>query len=321
MIGLLSLLIGVGTLASLVLIVTGGMLTDIVLSIVTVLIFGVLLVAYRRGWEYARYALLIYLVVSLAIQTDPHEASFIILVPACIALVVATPPWVIGSAVGTYIIMLIRGQFEGELAQPLVVMAYLLVIIVLVLGRLVVDTALKSAQENARQARAESDRAEQQAHDLAEANQLQEEQLARQRQLIELVETLEVTAVPLADGVLLAPLIGHLDTRRAQTLTSRLLADAHTYRAQLVILDIAGVTTVDTTVAQALLNTAQALRLLGCSVTLSGISAHVAATLVRLHVGMEGIATVRSPQEALARFYQEHTATSHAGNGRPAYQK
>ena len=59
---------------------------------------------------------------------------------------------------------------------------------------------------------------------------------------------------------------------------------------------------VDTSVAQALLHTAHALRLLGCTVFLSGIAAEVATTLVQLGIGLEGIMPVRNPQYALTRF-------------------
>jgi rsbT co-antagonist protein RsbR len=68
-----------------------------------------------------------------------------------------------------------------------------------------------------------------------------------------------------------------------------------------VIIDIAGVSIVDSTVAQALIQTAQALRLLGCRVTLSGISSEVALTLTQQEIALSDIATVRSPQEALRR--------------------
>jgi rsbT co-antagonist protein RsbR len=121
-----------------------------------------------------------------------------------------------------------------------------------------------------------------------------------QHRLLELIATLEIPAVALADNVLLAPIVGHLDSRRAKMFTARLLDEVHRRRARLVILDITGVQEVDTMVAKALLDTAQALRLLGCQVTLSGVSASTATTLVHQGVLLEGIRTVRSPQEALS---------------------
>ncbi|MDW8215914.1 MAG: STAS domain-containing protein, partial [Roseiflexaceae bacterium] len=68
------------------------------------------------------------------------------------------------------------------------------------------------------------------------------------------------------------------------------------------ILDITGVATVDTSVAQALMMTIQALRLLGCRVVVSGISATVAMTLTHLGIDMSNVETVRSPEEALERL-------------------
>ncbi|MDQ2995881.1 MAG: STAS domain-containing protein, partial [Chloroflexota bacterium] len=80
-------------------------------------------------------------------------------------------------------------------------------------------------------------------------------------------------------------------------------------RAELVILDIAGVSSIDTVVAHGLLHTAQALRLLGCAVTLSGISAEVAMTLVELDVDLENVTTARSPREALAAYFVNEQRT------------
>jgi rsbT co-antagonist protein RsbR len=121
-----------------------------------------------------------------------------------------------------------------------------------------------------------------------------------QRRLLELIATLEVPAVALADNVLLAPIVGHLDSQRAEMLTLKLLDEVYQRRARLVILDITGVQEVDTTVAKALLGTVQALRLLGCKVVLSGVSASTAMTLVHQEITLEGVRTVRSPQEALS---------------------
>lgn len=72
-----------------------------------------------------------------------------------------------------------------------------------------------------------------------------------------------------------------------------------------IIANIAGVSMIDSIVARGLLNTAQALRLLGCAVTLSGISPEVAMTLVNLDIGLESVATARSPREALASYFAD----------------
>jgi anti-anti-sigma regulatory factor len=63
-------------------------------------------------------------------------------------------------------------------------------------------------------------------------------------------------------------------------------------------------------VAKALLDTAQALRLLGCRVTISGISAEVASTLTSQQVEITGVQTVRSPQEALEQYTREVVAAN-----------
>jgi anti-anti-sigma regulatory factor len=67
----------------------------------------------------------------------------------------------------------------------------------------------------------------------------------------------------------------------------------------LLIIDIAGVTLVDTAVAKALIQTIQAVRLLGCEVVLTGITATVATTLTHLGIALDGVQTLRSPQDVL----------------------
>jgi anti-anti-sigma regulatory factor len=168
-----------------------------------------------------------------------------------------------------------------------------------VLIRLIADTAQRSAEENAAHALAAQQQAEAQARELAEANDLMNRQLDEQGQLLTLVTALETPMVPLADGVLLAPIVGHVDTRRAETLTARMLKEASAQHARLVVLDIAGVSLIDTAVARALVQTVRALQLLGCDVTISGISASVALTLVQLGIDLGRVRTARSPQEAL----------------------
>ena len=114
-----------------------------------------------------------------------------------------------------------------------------------------------------------------------------------------------------------------MDARRADELTKRLLHQASAQRAKLVVLDIAGVAVMDTTVAKSLLHTIHALRLLGCEVTLSGISASVAMSLIHLGVNLDEVKTVRSPQEALMQYgiwtgntarVSQHTAYLYGAN-------
>jgi rsbT co-antagonist protein RsbR len=267
-----------------------------------------LLIAYWRGWNLARYIVVIYMVAVVAIATPPDfvtdTASITIFIPPALALILAEPLWVVGSAGALYALLLMRAGGEGAYANPITLLLTVIIVGSMVVARLVTDTALASAREHARRAEDEKKRAEAQAFELAEANDLMNRQLDQQKQLLDLVATLETPAVPLADGVLFAPLVGHVDTRRAQNLTTRLLNDVAEQHARLIVLDIAGVSMIDTAVAKALLNTAQALRLLGCEVAISGISAAVAMTLISLGISMEGVSTARSPQEALAQYLQ-----------------
>ncbi|MFL5805204.1 MAG: STAS domain-containing protein [Roseiflexaceae bacterium] len=135
---------------------------------------------------------------------------------------------------------------------------------------------------------------------LAENNLQLETKVIEQDKLLELVSTLEVPVIDLSDGILLAPIVGHIDSRRATVLTARLLNDADQHRARLVIIDITGVPLMDTMVAQLLVETTAALRLLGCKIALCGISAQVATTLTTLGISLSDVTTVRGPQEAIA---------------------
>ena len=267
------------------------------------LIAGGLWIAYWRGWEQARLTvvILITLLTALGIQDVSHDYDSIIFIAPIMALILTQPRWMVASAVTILGILLIRAGGAGVYAHISNLIEFAVIIAGLVFSRLATDNTqrLAEARAQADQARA---RAEQQAQQLEQQTRELAQRNAEQQRLIDLVAELETPASQLADGVLFVPIVGHVDSRRAQALTTRLLEDAHAQRAQLIILDIAGVSLVDTGVAQALLHTAHALRLLGCTVFLSGIAAEVATTLVQLGIGLEGITAVRSPQDALARF-------------------
>jgi anti-anti-sigma regulatory factor len=195
-------------------------------------------------------------------------------------------------------IILVRTGFQTPYALPINLVLFFIIVAGLILSLLATDNAKALADAHARAEDALA-RSERQSQELERRAAELEERNEQQQRLLDLVATLEVSAVELAEGILLAPIVGHTDTRRAQALTTRLLQDASEHGARLIILDIAGVTTMDTAVAKALLNTGQALRLLGCEVAITGISASVAMTLTHLGIGLEGIATWRSPHEAL----------------------
>jgi rsbT co-antagonist protein RsbR len=149
---------------------------------------------------------------------------------------------------------------------------------------------------------ATNQRLETQNAELAIANQTITSQLDEQHRLLDLVTTLELPIIMLSDGVFLTPLMGHMDNRRTETITSRLLQTVYTDRAQCVILDMSGLTVVDTAVATRLANTIQSLRLLGCQVFVSGISTALALTMTHLKIDLKGVETIQSPQEALTRL-------------------
>jgi len=267
--------------------------------------------AYWRGWEHARLAvvILVTLLAALGIKDVSRSYDIIIFIAPVMALILTQPRWIIVSAVTILSILLVRADGAGIYADVSNLIEFAVLIAGLVFSRLATDNTKRLAEAHARAERALT-QAQQQAQQLEQqASELTQRNAAQQR-LLDLVAELETPAVRLANGVLLIPIIGHLDSRRAAALTVRLLEQAHAQRARLIIMDIAGVSVVDTAVAHALLQTAGALRLLGCTVFLSGIASEVAITLVQLGIGLEGITPVRNPQDALARFdnISRHTA-------------
>jgi rsbT co-antagonist protein RsbR len=109
-----------------------------------------------------------------------------------------------------------------------------------------------------------------------------EEVIRRQQE--ELLE-LSTPVIQLWDGVLALPLIGTLDSARTQTVMESLLERIVTSGAEVAIIDITGVPTVDTLVAQHLIKTVSAARLMGADCIISGIRPQIAQTIV--HLGLE----------------------------------
>jgi anti-anti-sigma factor len=111
---------------------------------------------------------------------------------------------------------------------------------------------------------------------------------------------LSTPLIPLSDEVLVMPLIGAVDSRRAQQVMETLLAGISEQGARTVILDITGVLVVDTQVADSLLRAAQAVKLVGGQVILTGIRPEVAQTLVGLGADLSGITTLATLKRGIA---------------------
>ena len=123
-----------------------------------------------------------------------------------------------------------------------------------------------------------------------------EEVIVRQQREI---SELSTPVVKLWDGVLALPLIGTLDSARTQVVMENLLQSIVDYGAEIAIIDITGVPTVDTLVAQHLLKTVAAARLMGADCIVSGIRPQIAQTMVHLGVDLD-VVTKSSLADAFA---------------------
>jgi rsbT co-antagonist protein RsbR len=110
------------------------------------------------------------------------------------------------------------------------------------------------------------------------------------RQQQELLE-LSTPVVKLWDGILALPLIGTLDSARTQVVMENILQKIVDTGASIAIIDITGVPTVDTLVAQHLMKTIAAARLMGADCIISGIRPQIAQTIVHLGVNLEDVVT------------------------------
>ena len=124
----------------------------------------------------------------------------------------------------------------------------------------------------------------------------------RERVIQEQQESLRELSTPvlqLRERLLILPIIGVLDPARARQLTEQLLGAIQDNRARVVVIDITGVATIDRTVANHLVQTVEASRLMGASTILTGLSSEIAQTLVDLGVDLGMMRTVGDLQGGL----------------------
>lgn len=124
-----------------------------------------------------------------------------------------------------------------------------------------------------------------------------EEIIGRQQQ--ELLE-LSTPVIKLWEGVLAVPMIGTLDSGRTQLVMEALLQRIVETSSGIAIIDITGVPTVDTLVAQHLLKTVTAIRLMGAECIISGIRPQIAQTIVHLGIDLQGVITKATLADALS---------------------
>lgn len=134
-------------------------------------------------------------------------------------------------------------------------------------------------------------------HTIQTYQKSREDVIARQQE--DLLE-LSTPVVKLWDGILALPMIGTLDSSRTQVVMEALLQRIVETGSAVAILDITGVPTVDTLVAQHLLKTVTAIRLMGAECIISGIRPQIAQTIVHLGIDLRGVVTRATLADALA---------------------
>ncbi|GIW01846.1 PAS domain-containing protein [Roseiflexus sp.] len=114
------------------------------------------------------------------------------------------------------------------------------------------------------------------------------------------IRELSTPLIPVADGVVVMPIVGTVESTRALQIMETLLTGIAQYRAHTALLDITGVKVIDTQIAAALVRAAQSARLLGTDVILTGISPEVAQTLVHIGADLSALKTHSSLQRGIA---------------------
>jgi rsbT co-antagonist protein RsbR len=116
------------------------------------------------------------------------------------------------------------------------------------------------------------------------------ERIIRQQQ--EAIRELSTPVLQVRERLLILPIIGVIDPQRARQLTEQLLRGIRANRAKVVVIDITGVPSVDSTVANHLVQTVDASRLMGATVIVTGLSSEIAQTLVTIGVDLAKMKTV-----------------------------
>jgi rsbT co-antagonist protein RsbR len=314
-IGFLILLSVGGVLASIFQFFSDQPRSDAFMTMVETAVTLVLLYSYWRGWEPARY--LIVVLVTIAIIVTQAEFAVTahvhlpLLLPPIIALIFLRPLGVAITGASVILSVILSAFWFGTSIPSADVVLLILLVGGIIIARMVLETAL-TVTEEARQL------AERAAISLEQANtqlesqveqrtaqlQLQTNQQAelvtQQAKLLEeihqqqsTIRSLSVPVIPISNRSVVLPLVGELDAERLNVLQQRALQALKERSAKHMVLDITGVPIVDTAVAQGLLRVVRAARLLGAEVALVGVRPEVAESIVSLGIDLENLATYR----------------------------
>jgi anti-anti-sigma factor len=123
-----------------------------------------------------------------------------------------------------------------------------------------------------------------------------EKEIQKQQESIWLLST---PVLPVRERLLILPIIGEIDAQRARQLTDQLLHGIRANRARVVVMDMTGVASVDSNVANHLVRTVQAANLLGASVIVTGLSREITQTLVHIGVDLSSLTTLGDLQSGI----------------------
>ncbi|MBN1485483.1 MAG: HAMP domain-containing protein [Chloroflexia bacterium] len=143
------------------------------------------------------------------------------------------------------------------------------------------------------------DRVEERTGELRQAFEQLQQQAQLRENLLRTIRQMSSPVIPIMKGIIVMPIVGSLDSERAQRVTEDLLSGIERERAQVTILDVTGLAIIDTAVANAILQATAAAELLGAQAILVGIAPEVAETLVHLGLDLGNLRTAATLQQGL----------------------
>jgi rsbT co-antagonist protein RsbR len=271
--------------------------------------FGVILMA-QRGHTAAGGTLLSVLMLILI----PTATSADNLLQGPVGMVFLLPMLVIGMTVGAagilgvgvaslailLVVQLRTGAPWNERIAQLLLMLLLFGIVLWLIFQSM-NRALRQAIQRTHEAETTRTLLEAREADLIQTRDALVHQNDDLHQLVALVQELEVPMIPVHEDIMVVPLVGYLDTRRAEHLTTRVLSMVSTQRIGTILIDITGVRALDTQAVRHLQSLVHGIRLLGATTVLTGMSPAVATMMVNLGIDLAWVQTAASVHEVITR--------------------